>query len=772
MATKLKIFNPVLKAVAFILIVALSIIAMLKLIDFSYASTETLNGWSVHDIGKKEYTETDRCFYYVIGIDNHFMELRESLAGRVTFGAENEIDNLFYSAEWNLIQKLINQYEDEELSPDILWQIFERDYAGEIENQTENLFYQVEWEIRQSLINRGLYGDDNEIPNETLWETFESDFAGRITTQKESLFENNKQQIIESMKEKYEEQLSYEQLREAFEKEYAVEIANILQKSGDSFKEWLNLINDFEGIVYYIEVGETVHKNSDLDYEGIQQEYSHCYTDESFYGKEHKQESERYIFALTNEYTVEKNRELTAFNAEVTNVIIFASVWLVLFLICGIFLVCAAGRKTAESGIKMISIDKIFGEITLALITGAVWSSIFWADYLSELRHNNTLKYVYIGVLALFFVFIYIMISSVIRHIKNKTFIKNLLIVKILKRIYGVVRKSGKSLNFMFSKQNPMIKATLIILGLGVLTMIPFVGLITIPVILILSYKQIRIFDKLESGVLAIKNGDYDTIIDVPTDSYYSRTAHSINKIASGLNEEVERRIKSERLKTELIINVSHDIRTPLTSLITYADLLKSEETDNENILKYAEIISQKSERLKVLTDDLFESAKAASGNITVNFEYVEINALLIQALAEFDARIKESNLEFKLNIPEEKVIAYADGSLLWRVFENLISNTLKYSLENSRVYIDVRDDGNYVFIEMKNISKAELNIPEDELAERFKRGDLSRNSEGSGLGLDIATSLMRCQNGELSMKIDGDLFKVCIKIKKSLVDQ
>jgi len=311
-----------------------------------------------------------------------------------------------------------------------------------------------------------------------------------------------------------------------------------------------------------------------------------------------------------------------------------------------------------------------------------------------------------------------------------------------------------------------MIKITIMVTALGVLTMIPFVGIITVPLALFIAYRHARDFKKLKDGVQTVKNGVYTESINIEgVYTEFAVLANDINQISTGLGEEVERRLKSERLKTELIINVSHDIRTPLTSLITYADLLKNEETDNKNIKKYAEVISQKSERLKVLTDDLFESAKAASGNITVNLENVDINALLIQALAEFDDKIKESSLEFKLSIPgDDPLTALADGRLLWRVIENLMSNTLKYSLENSRVYINVTEDDDSIFIEIKNISKAELNIPEDEVTERFKRGDLSRNSEGSGLGLGIASSLMQCQGGEISVKIDGDLFKVCIR--------
>jgi len=265
-----------------------------------------------------------------------------------------------------------------------------------------------------------------------------------------------------------------------------------------------------------------------------------------------------------------------------------------------------------------------------------------------------------------------------------------------------------------------------------------------------------------------IKNGAVGSKIEINGEGELARLSANINEISEGLSEEVERRIKSERLKTELIVNVSHDIKTPLTSVLTYVDLLKKEETDNENIKKYTQVIAKKSDRLKSLIDDLFEASKAASGNIAVSFEQVDIGALITQGLGELDDKVQSSSLDFRVNMPDTKLLAWADGRLLWRVLENLLSNVFKYSLENSRVYIDVFDDKDNAYIEIKNISANELNIPADEITERFKRGDESRNSEGSGLGLDIAKSLMHCQNGELFISVDGDLFKAKLKIGKT----
>jgi signal transduction histidine kinase len=222
----------------------------------------------------------------------------------------------------------------------------------------------------------------------------------------------------------------------------------------------------------------------------------------------------------------------------------------------------------------------------------------------------------------------------------------------------------------------------------------------------------------------------------------------------------VERRLKSERLRTELIVNVSHDLRTPLTSVITYADLLCQEDIQNENARRYIDVIAQKAGRLKTLTDDLFEAAKAASGNVAVHWEAVDLGALVTQGLGELDDRVEASGLDFRVRLPEAPLAARADGRLLWRALENLLSNVFKYALPGSRVYLDVFPEGDWACVELKNISAQELNIPADELLERLTRGDASRHSEGSGLGLDIARSLMRCQQGDLTLQIDGDLFK------------
>jgi signal transduction histidine kinase len=224
---------------------------------------------------------------------------------------------------------------------------------------------------------------------------------------------------------------------------------------------------------------------------------------------------------------------------------------------------------------------------------------------------------------------------------------------------------------------------------------------------------------------------------------------------------------KSERLKTELITNVSHDLRTPLTSIITYTELLKNPEITVDERSTYIEVIDRKSQRLKVLIDDLFEASKMASGSIELSKQKVDIVQLLQQSLAEYNETIQASQVQFRVSNSEHPLYAFVDGQKMWRVFENIIGNMINYSLENTRAFISVKEEHNQVIITFKNISKYELSENTDELFERFKRGDESRHTEGSGLGLAIAKSIVDLHGGALDLDVDGDLFKVTVILER-----
>ena len=239
-----------------------------------------------------------------------------------------------------------------------------------------------------------------------------------------------------------------------------------------------------------------------------------------------------------------------------------------------------------------------------------------------------------------------------------------------------------------------------------------------------------------------------------------------IEKIQSGFKKAVDQEVKSQKMKTELITNVSHDLKTPLTAIITYVNLLK-EEKDEERRKDYVDVLERKSLRLKALIEDLFEISKASSQNVTLDLMSVDIINLFKQVKLELDDKIKEADLDFRMTLPEEKIILTLDSQKTYRIFENLLVNITKYALPHTRVYIEMMTEGQEVVIRMKNISAAELNFNPEEITERFVRGDVSRNTEGSGLGLAIAKSFVELQRGTLKIETEADLYKVEIRFKR-----
>ena len=268
-------------------------------------------------------------------------------------------------------------------------------------------------------------------------------------------------------------------------------------------------------------------------------------------------------------------------------------------------------------------------------------------------------------------------------------------------------------------------------------------------------------------GIKEISQGNYNFNVDVKGPKIFREVVKDLDNIQNGLKESVDKVVKSERMKSELITNVSHDLKTPLTSIINYVDLLNQENITEEQRKKYLGILKDKSNRLKALIEDLFEVSKASSGSMELDMQDLDPVSLLRQTLGEFEDKIENSNLKIIKKLPEEKLMIYADGRKTFRIFQNLLSNIFKYSMEGSRVYIEVSDSGKYVEVIFKNTSKEELNFTEEEILQRFKRGDASRTTDGSGLGLAIAKSLTEVQEGIFDIKIDGDLFKAIVKMKK-----
>lgn len=266
---------------------------------------------------------------------------------------------------------------------------------------------------------------------------------------------------------------------------------------------------------------------------------------------------------------------------------------------------------------------------------------------------------------------------------------------------------------------------------------------------------------KLRDRARALAAGDFNSRVDT-SNMYWEFKAHGddLNRIGDGIALAVEKQLKSERMKTELITNVSHDIKTPLTSIINYVDLLKKEDIQPDEAKEYIAVLDRQSQRLRKLTEDVIEASKASTGNIPVELSQTDMNVLLSQAAGEYEDKLAQNQLELVLNLPEKPLQIMADGRLLWRVFDNLMGNAVKYAMPGTRVYVTTSETDGRAEAVFKNVSKVQLNISADELMERFMRGDTSRNTEGSGLGLSIADSLTALQGGKFAVDIDGDLFK------------
>ena len=400
--------------------------------------------------------------------------------------------------------------------------------------------------------------------------------------------------------------------------------------------------------------------------------------------------------------------------------------------------------------------------------------------YYNVLDH---LVYTFICIFGLFTIY-YILRKELKSFDKPIEILKTSLIVRVLilgKKIFKDTNKVTKSV--------PLAKRIIILaaLSVGVGTIGWFIGflfgstlllflfgpILSLTIVILYVYyliKKLAYLSYIMEGTERIKGGDIHYKLDIIGDDNFSNLAENINNIGEGLDKAIYNQLKSERLKSELITNVSHDLKTPLTSIINYIELIKKEEDIKpEHIKDYVNVLDSKSKRLKVLIEDLFEASKASSGNLELNMEKIDITQLLRQAIGEMEEKLSKANLDLKLRVPEEKTYIMADGKKLYRVLENLLSNISKYSLNNTRVYIDIIEEDDKVKLTMKNISSYELNFDPEEIMERFKRADESRNTEGSGLGLAIARDLVNAQGGRFEIDIDGDLFKSVVEF--NLID-
>lgn len=486
-------------------------------------------------------------------------------------------------------------------------------------------------------------------------------------------------------------------------------------------------------------------------------------------------------FAYDESYLTAKSEEFNAARNEIMQWLPMTLLSALAALILLIYLLIFTGEREEEGRTRIRFVDRLFTEIQVLAVTALFFGggALFFALLFDTVRYGasydgsyfmfNTPLYLSISLaaaaglvfasLGLYF------ILAIVRNVKAGGFMSNSI-------IWIMVSSVWKGLKATFLGSSLMKRVVLITLAICLLSSTIIAAPIVAAVVIVLAPKWVKKFEAVRDGIREVKNGNLSYKIKADGDSVLDELARDINEISRASEKAIQNELKNQRMKTDLISNVSHDLKTPLTSIITYIDLLKKEGLDHPDAPKYLEVLDQKSLRLKKLTEDLFEAAKASSGAIPVRFAKVDLLSLINQGLGEMGDRIEESGLEFRINAAKDKYYVRADGQLLWRVVENLLGNVLKYAQEGSRVYLDLTEqDGGrnqrpMTILEMKNISKDELNIDAEELMERFKRGDESRTTEGSGLGLAIAKDLMRLQNGRFDIKIDGDLFKAIVTLE------
>ena len=444
-------------------------------------------------------------------------------------------------------------------------------------------------------------------------------------------------------------------------------------------------------------------------------------------------------------------------------------IFFVLLILCILYLAKYNKRLLLiENIVNRFKVYPIEYKIGGAILAWIIWHMGIRIYYNSNnyIRRLNLSSIIWVSVVVVIY---YFLIRIIIANYNEGTLFKNNITIKAWNYLSDVMNRGSIIRTFLIMTALYILSGLVLLFLSAWLWIWPIgivVGIILTIIYIIMLIKDLVYLDKIMVGAKAAVEGKLNYKIEEKGRGHLRELAHDINNIKEGLRKSVENEMKSENMKTELITNVSHDLKTPLTSIINYIDLLKRENIEPENARDYVSILDKKSQRLKVLIEDLFEASKAASGAMELNIARIDIGQLLKQALGENDERFKDSKLEVKLNVPDDKVFINGDGKRLYRVFENLLSNIVKYSLSNTRVYIDMFKENDEVIIVMKNISAYELSFDTNEITNRFKRGDASRSTEGSGLGLAIAKSIVELHNGSFKIEADGDLFKSIIKLK------
>ena len=473
---------------------------------------------------------------------------------------------------------------------------------------------------------------------------------------------------------------------------------------------------------------------------------------------------------------------------------------LLLFVASFVFLTAIAGRKSTDEELHLCFFDRWPTELAAGLVVIAWLPVIVFglthlpiASYQIARLQSSLIDAYFLFRLTLFglYTLFWFQIGylSLVRRIKAKQLWKNSILRRLLLLIVKIIKKAAHKIRVLadFYARNTAarLKVTFaflvfvflkyficaVFLDSGLL----FFGFSFLVDLLILGLGITKAYhqEQILKGLKEISGGNLQ--YKIPLDKLSGnnkRIAEYINNIGSGLDAAVENSVKNERMKTELITNVSHDLKTPLTSIISYIDLLKRENFTDPKVLEYLDILEAKAARLKVLTEDVVEASKASTGNLTLNMTNLDFVEMLHQVIGEFEERFEEHHLTMMVHFPDEPSVICADGQRMWRVLENIFGNVTKYAMEKTRVYAEVQNARNQVIFSLKNISAQPLNFAAEELTERFVRGDVARNTEGSGLGLSIAKSLTELQGGKFQLYLDGDLFKVTITFQAQTPSQ
>ena len=450
--------------------------------------------------------------------------------------------------------------------------------------------------------------------------------------------------------------------------------------------------------------------------------------------------------------------------------VFLAALFLLLTLFCFCFSMASAGHWAGREGIHLTWLDKIPVDVWLLTLLCAFfigWDTLFYYDVERQILFVSLMV-----PLTLLFLCVFA------AQCKAGTVLRGTLIAWVLRLAWRIVRAVGRGLRRMAAGLPLMWKTALVTVGLFFLEMLLVLAgygsvdgifmvmkLVELLAILYIAL-NLRI---LQKGGEKLAEGDLSQSIDTrPLIGDFKRYGQRMNDLRTGMERAVQEQTKAERMKTELITNVSHDIKTPLTSIVNYVDLLQKVDVQPETAREYIAVLDRQSRRLKKLTEDLVEASKASSGALPVELQPTDVAVLFDQIVGEYQERLADCRLTLVARPPEKSVFVRADGKLLSRVMDNLVSNICKYALEDTRVYVVASSDDETVTISFKNVSRAELNISPDELMERFVRGDASRHTEGSGLGLSIAGSLVRLMNGTFALSIDGDLFRADITLPRA----